>query len=497
MHPFFLCSFGGRSASVRVANVFGSESLVLEHLVALERVERSTVSVVRGTVGLLEASVSVGGLNTAAHHSTEVDVREDAVVGHSMVHGVGLVVVQVLEAGGVVLTQDQRHEGVSVVDGVGVLTIHKLKKVVLDNRVLGHSGILGRGSTSGSAVTEGEDVLESLVLKSVLVNINKTLIVKKTSAQEFLLGIARRVNVGREEVLLNDLTTVNVLEDGDLLVILVLVNLGHFPSEHNIDTSLVALVEGDLVGVRESEDLLVRGPVLDLCVSSSSTNHLILSHEVLIVESVEVATLTLVWELGGIADHVTVGVVPSMVVVRVSNSLLLVESMKENSVLEWVLRKLSKSLDLVNVLIETGTEDKSFVVVFLTVLKLKLVVLGVELGNLVEAINLGPTFDLSRYGSSFQIKISHVTVGHSEVGMGLNEAGGWSDNGHLMVTLFLLDKLEKGGCVDSTDEDNIEVSASRVNVSLLGTTASEATGADLNHSAIFHLALNGSLEETG
>jgi hypothetical protein len=497
VHPFFLCSFGGRNASVRVANVFGGESFVLEDLVVLERVERSTVSVVRRTVGLLEASVGVGGLNTAAHHSAEVDVGEDTIVGHGVVHGVRLIVVQVLEAGGVVLTQDQRHEGVSVVDSVGVLTIHKLEKVVLDNGVLGHSGILSRGSTSSGAVTEGEHVLEGLVLESVLVDIDETLFVKEASALELLLRIARRVNASGEEVLLDGLTAINVLEYGDLLVILVLVDLDHFPTEHNINASLVALVKGNLVGVGESEDLLVRGPELDLCVLSSSTNHFVLSHEVLIVESIEVATFTLVWELRGIADHVTVGVVPSVVVVRVSNSLLVVESMKENSVLEWVLRKLSKSLDLINVLIETGTENESFVVVFLTVLKLKLVVLGVKLGDLVESINLGPTFDLSRHGGSFQVKISHVTMGHSEVSMGLDEARGRSDNSHLVVTLLLLDKLEKGGSVDSTDEDNIEVSAVGVNVSLLGTTTSEATGADLNHSAIFHLALNGSLKETG
>lgn len=418
-------------------------------------------------------------------------------MGHSVVSGMGLVVVQVLEAGGVVLSQDHGHEGVSIIDSVGVLTLHVLKKVVLDNGVLGHSSIHGRGGTSGSAVTESEHVLIVLVLKSVLVNINKTLIIEETGTKKFLLRIAGRVNTSGEEVLLNGLTTVDVLEDGNLLVMFVLVDLSHFPSEHDIDTSLVALIKSNLVSVWESEDLLVRGPVLDLCILGSSTNKFILSHEVFVVESIEVATFTLVWELGGIADHVTVGVVPSVVVVRVSNSLLVVESMKENSVLEWVLRKLSKSLDLIHVLIETSAENESFIVVFLTVLKMKLVVLRVELGDLVKGINLGPSFDLSRYGSSFQVKISHVTVGHSEVSVRLDEAGRWSDNGHLVVTLLLLDELEERGCVDSTDEDNIEVSAVGVNVSLLGTTAGKTTGANLNHSAIFHLALDGSLKETG
>lgn len=225
-----------------MANVVGGKSLVLEDLVMLERVERSTVSVVRGTVGLLETSIGVGGLNTTVHHSFEVDVREDAVVGDSMVHGVGLEVVQVLEASSVGLTKDQRHEGVSIVDSVAVFAFHEIEKVVLDNRVLSHSSILGGGGTSGGAVTESENVLEYLVLKSVLVDVNETLVVKETSTLKSFSRIAGRVDVSREEVFLNNFTTIDVLEDGDLLVMLVLVDLGHFPSEHNIDTSLVALI---------------------------------------------------------------------------------------------------------------------------------------------------------------------------------------------------------------------------------------------------------------
>jgi predicted DNA-binding transcriptional regulator AlpA len=40
------------------------------------------------------------------------------------------------------------------------------------------------------------------------------------------------------------------------------VNLNHFPAKHNINSSLVAFVESNLVGIRESINLLVRGPVL-------------------------------------------------------------------------------------------------------------------------------------------------------------------------------------------------------------------------------------------
>ena len=46
------------------------------------------------------------------------------------------------------------------------------------------------------------------------------------------------------------------------MVDLVEFNLEHLPSEHDIDTSLGALFEGDLVGVRERVDEFVRSPEL-------------------------------------------------------------------------------------------------------------------------------------------------------------------------------------------------------------------------------------------
>lgn len=130
-----------------------------------------------------------------------------------------------------------------------------------------------------------------------------------------------------------------------------------------------------------------------------------------------------------------------MIVVRVGDSFLLVKSVNKNIILEWVLREFLKSLNLINVLIKTSSQYKSLVVVFFTVLKLKLVVLRVKLSDSVESINLGPSFNLCRNSSSFQVKISHVTVGNTKVSVRLNKARCCGNNSHLVITLLFLDEL--------------------------------------------------------
>mmetsp|Transcript_28748 Transcript_28748/g.20807 ORF Transcript_28748/g.20807 Transcript_28748/m.20807 type:complete len:207 (+) Transcript_28748:362-982(+) len=204
---------------------------------------------------------------------------------------------QMLEASGIVLSKNERHESVSIIDSISVLAFHVLEKIVLDNRVLSHGSVLSGGSSSGCTVTKSENVLVLFVLKSVFVNINKSLIIEETISLKLSLRLARWVNASREEVFLDNLTIVNILENSNFLTVFVLVNLSHLPSEHHIDTSLVALIKGNLISIRESVDLLVGSPELNLSVSGSSTNKLVLSHKVFVVKSIEVGTFTLVWEL--------------------------------------------------------------------------------------------------------------------------------------------------------------------------------------------------------
>jgi hypothetical protein len=284
-----------------------------------------------------------------------------------MVLGCGLVIVQVLEAGCVSVSEEEGHESVAVVNSVDLLTLEELEHVVLHDGVLGSSGTLSTGGLETDGITEGEDVVVGVVLKSVLVDVDETFAVSETGILNPLVSLGRRVNVGLEEVFLDDLTGVNVLESSDLLsVVGVLLNLEHFPSEHNFDSTLVALVKSDLVSVGELVDLLVGGPVLNASVGRGATVKGIKSLEMLVVGSVEVGTFTLVGELRGVADGVTIEVLPAGVEV-LANSFLVVEDMDEDVVLSGALRELLKSLNVVHGVVEAGSQDKGLVVESLAV----------------------------------------------------------------------------------------------------------------------------------
>ena len=134
---------------------------------------------------------------------------------------------------------------------------------MLDNWALSMGSVLSSCDLSLDAVTKGEDVLESRMLKSVWVHVNETGIVSDSTVQKSLLWYRIWVDASGGEWLLNDSSIINVLECSDLFSVVVLVHLGHLPTEANVDTSLVALVESDLVGIRELVDFLVWSKVLD------------------------------------------------------------------------------------------------------------------------------------------------------------------------------------------------------------------------------------------
>jgi hypothetical protein len=188
-----------------------------------------------------------------------------------MVHSVRLVVMEVLEVGGIRMTKIEGQEGVAIIDCVQFLSIHELLNVVLNNWGLVDSSSLSSSSVHTNAITESENVLEALMLKSVRIYINDTLVISDLRGEKLLVGLARRVNHSSEEVLLNDIPCVNIAEGGDLLTVLVGGNLDHFPAEEDLDASLSALLESNLISVRELEDLLVGGPVLNTGVLSCTS----------------------------------------------------------------------------------------------------------------------------------------------------------------------------------------------------------------------------------
>jgi hypothetical protein len=73
------------------------------------------------------------------------------------------------------VTEEEWHEGVSVIDTIEFLALHELLEVVLHNRALMNSSTLCSGGVDTDAVTESEHVLEALVLESIRVHIDNAL----------------------------------------------------------------------------------------------------------------------------------------------------------------------------------------------------------------------------------------------------------------------------------------------------------------------------------
>jgi len=164
---------------VTVVRVVRNSDLGLEHsdfakrdvslfevFVVLEWVVSWVKVVVRRSVGLFEAGELLAHLHLALQHSAEIPSGEEAVLRHPVVHGVGFVVVVVLEIAGVGVAEVERHESIPIVDGVQIFALHELFQIVLHNWGLGNSSCFSSSSVNSNAITESENVLESLVLQS-------------------------------------------------------------------------------------------------------------------------------------------------------------------------------------------------------------------------------------------------------------------------------------------------------------------------------------------
>ena len=169
------------------------------------------------------------------------------------------------------------------------------------------------------------------------------------------MRLAGWVDAGREEVLLNHYSGVNISECSNLLLVLIGGNFDHFPSKEDLDVSLLALLKCDFIGITKLEDLLVGSPVLDASILGSATLKNVLAEEVLVVESIEVRALSLVWEFGRIANHVSVGVVPSVVVVAI-NSFLVVNGVNKHVALRSMLQFM-EALNVLTSVVETSCHN--------------------------------------------------------------------------------------------------------------------------------------------
>ena len=130
----------------------------------LELVVGGWVMPVRRALILGEAGVLRPRSFLLPHHVVEVEVGEDAVVGNAVVRGGWLEVMQVGEAGAIGSTEAQRHVLVTIVDSVAVLAREEAEDVVLNDRVLMDRTGVGTGGLTADAITDGKDILKTVVL---------------------------------------------------------------------------------------------------------------------------------------------------------------------------------------------------------------------------------------------------------------------------------------------------------------------------------------------
>lgn len=161
------------SLGFELLDLVKTDALLLEEFVELKRVVSGVEVVIWGSVGLFETGVLLVSIEGALKHSSEVDFGENTVVGHEVVSEVRLITVGVGETGSIGMSQEQWHEGISIIDSIKLFAFHELLQVVLDNGFLSNSCALSSSGLSSNAISEGKDVLKSLVLQGVWVNINK------------------------------------------------------------------------------------------------------------------------------------------------------------------------------------------------------------------------------------------------------------------------------------------------------------------------------------
>ena len=110
------------------------------------------------------------------------------------------------------------------------------------------------------------------------------------------------------------------------------------------------------------------------------THNLILSKERFVVESPEVRYLSLVWSLWRVAKHITVSVVPTVVVV-LRASIFIVEDMNEAIVLFWKSLELLKTFNLIITMVKTWGNNQGFVGVLSSIRENDLVLIWLVLNN--------------------------------------------------------------------------------------------------------------------
>lgn len=233
--------------------------------------------VVWRSVVLGHALEGCSGLFVAVLLPMVVSIADNTISWLPVVVCVSFIVMEMREGSGVRVAHQQWPVGVSIVDTIAFFTFHKSQDIVLHNWALSLGSDLRSGNIRFNGITEGKNVVKSFMLKSVWINIDKTVVPRKPRVDKVLPWLAWWVDVAVCEGRLNDFTVVNILECSHLLANCVVVDFRELPSKHDFNTSLVAFFKCDFVCITKLENFLVWRPVLDFSIERTSSKLLILS----------------------------------------------------------------------------------------------------------------------------------------------------------------------------------------------------------------------------
>jgi hypothetical protein len=153
---------------------------------------------------------------------------------------------------------------ISVINSINFLSIHKSENVVFDNWTLGLSRCLRSSDVSSDGISESKDILKSLVLKGIWVYINQTIGISNSAVDKILPWFTWRVKVSVSKSRFDDFSTVDIFECGNLFPIsFTVMDFQKFPTEHDFNSSFVAFVKSDFVGVTKFENFFIWSPVLN------------------------------------------------------------------------------------------------------------------------------------------------------------------------------------------------------------------------------------------
>ena len=105
-----------------------------------------------------------------------------------------LIIVQMLETSRIRMSKQEWHICVPIIDTIEFFSFEEVLQVMFYDWALSNCCGLSSGRVNSNTITECKDILVSLVLEGVRVDINETFSISKTAVNKFLVWLGWRVN---------------------------------------------------------------------------------------------------------------------------------------------------------------------------------------------------------------------------------------------------------------------------------------------------------------